>query len=429
MTKVHMGTSRGTGNREDSLIAAMRCDDDADGCCSGSCGENIMTRAGLLFPLLLSLTGCGVVLPFLYDAQKLDDRLSHSMPKEQVLQKLGKPHQIVQDDGTLALWEYRLYPKGEWLGYLVHCPFHLNCYFPAESSAPYYVALRDDRLCLWGTPTVVRTLVWRACGGAIGASSDLFRNKLRRNVKTSVIPVFMPSLIAAPIYRLAVIPLAGSGEERLASWLDFTLGFLRSRHPQLTLVEREALRPVLEEIDRQYAGGFEDETVVGVGRLVGADSLLAYRLLLTTERSGVVSSSLELRLLRVESGATLFRQITTATVLPLPSGVAGSWLPVPESLAKHVAVEEAAAYGFAALTAAFGDNPLGIIPDLTWSRQGLKVLGLLQGGPASRAGLQEGDQILAYNGRELRSWTEPISVPALLSVERDGQRLKIRIDG
>lgn len=387
-------------------------------------------RAAVLFlGALLSLPGCGVVLPYLYDAQKLDDRLSRSMSKEQVLRQLGRPDRILQEGGDVALWEYRLYPKGEWLGYLVHCPFHLNCYFPAESSAPYYVALRDDRLCLWGTPTVVRTLVWRACEDTAGASTGVLRSGLRRNVQASVIPVFMPPRISAPVHRLAVIPLAGSAEERLASWLDFTLGFLRSRHPQLTLVEREALRPVLEEIHRQYAGGFEDETAVGVGKLVGADSLLAYRLLFTTDRSGVVSSSLELRLLQVESGATLFRQITTAMVLPLPSGVTGSWPPVPESLAKHVAVEEAASYGFAALAAAFGDNPLGIIPDRTWSREGLKVLGLLQGSPASLAGLKEGDRILARDGRALTNWIEPISIPTILSVERDGDRLEIRVDG
>jgi hypothetical protein len=396
---------------------------------SVSCEGSVMTRVRLIFPFFLSLTACGVVLPYLYDAQKLDDRLSISMPKEQVVKRLGRPDRIVQEDGAVVLWEYRLYPKGEWLGYLVHCPFHLNCYFPAETSAPYYLALRQDRLCLWGTPSVVRTLAWRVCGGAIAPSSNLYRGGLRRNVGVSVIPVFMPPPITAPVHRLAVISLGGPAEEHLASWLDLTLAFLRSRHPQLMLVEREALRTVLEEINRQYAGRFNDETAVRVGRLVGADSLLAYRIVPSADRNGVVSSSLELRLLQVESGATLFRQVTTATVSLSPSTVTASRLSVSDSLAEHLAVEEAAAYGFAALAAAFGDNPLGIIPDRTWTHGGLKVLGLLQGGPASRAGLQEGDRILAHDGRALTSWTEPISIPAILSVERDGYRLDIRVEG
>ncbi|MDE3217799.1 MAG: PDZ domain-containing protein, partial [Nitrospirota bacterium] len=90
-------------------------------------------------------------------------------------------------------------------------------------------------------------------------------------------------------------------------------------------------------------------------------------------------------------------------------------------------VEEAAAYGLAALAAAFGDNPLGVVADYSWPGEGVKLLGLLQGGPAFLAGLKPGDQILALNGRPLGSWTDRISLPLYVTVERDGVRMEISV--
>jgi S1-C subfamily serine protease len=90
-------------------------------------------------------------------------------------------------------------------------------------------------------------------------------------------------------------------------------------------------------------------------------------------------------------------------------------------------VEEAAAYGLAALAAAFGDNPLGVVADYSWPGKGMRLLGLLQGGPAFRAGLKPGDQILALNGQPLGNWTDPISLPLLVTVERDGMKLEISV--
>jgi hypothetical protein len=87
-----------------------------------------MQRALVCLMLLLSVSGCGVFLPYMYDAGKLEDRLAVSTPKEQVLKNFGKPDRVVQDDGQQAIWEYRLYPKGEWVGYLFHCPFFPNCF-------------------------------------------------------------------------------------------------------------------------------------------------------------------------------------------------------------------------------------------------------------------------------------------------------------
>src|SRR5512141_1930144 len=128
--------------------------------------KSAMQQALVCLMVVLLLSGCGVVLPYMYDAGTLDDRLAVSTPKEQVLKNLGKPDRVVQDDGQQVIWEYRLYPKGEWVGYLMHCPFFPNCYFPAEPANPYYVVLQENQLCMWGTPDVVRSLAWKACGAA-----------------------------------------------------------------------------------------------------------------------------------------------------------------------------------------------------------------------------------------------------------------------
>jgi hypothetical protein len=393
------------------------------------CGNqtSAMQRGFVCLTLLLTLSGCGVFLPYMYDAEKLEGRLAVSMPKEQVVKSLGKPDRVVQDNGQQTIWEYRLYPKGEWRGYLFHCPFLPNCYFPAEAANTYYVVLQDNQLCLWGTPDVVRTLAWKVCGKATRQEgSQPMRALGRRGLQVAVIPVFMPPIIFPLPQRLAVLPVAGTTDDRVISWLDLTLNFLRTRHRKLVLVEREDLRTVLQEVGIQYTGRVDEETTIRVGKLVGADSLLTYRLALSGPAEPM-SASFELRLLQVESGITVFRQITSATMSSAAAGAATGRINESSSSARRLVVEEAAAYGFAALAAAFGDNPLGVVADYSWPGEGLKLLGLLQGSPAFLAGLKPGDQILALNGQPLGSWINPIALPVRVTAERDGERVEIDV--
>jgi hypothetical protein len=363
----------------------------------------------------------------MYDAGKLEDRLAVLMPREQVLKNLGKPDRVVRDDGQQAIWEYGLYPKGEWLGYLFHCPFFPNCYFPAEPANTYYVVLQENQLCMWGTPDVVRTLAWKVCGRATRAEgSRPIKALVRRELQVSVIPVFMPPTISPLPQRLAVLPVAGTTDDRVISWLDLTLNFLRTRHRELVLVEREDLRRVLDEVGIQYTGRVDEDTTIRVGKLVGADSLLTYRLAISGTGEPM-SASFELRLLKVESGLTVFRQIASSTDSHSVPEAATSRLSESYPIARRLVVEEAAAYGLAALAAAFGDNPLGVVADYSWPGEGVQLLGLLQGGPAFRAGLKPGDQILALNGQPLGNWTDPISLPLRVTVERDGVRLEMSV--
>jgi hypothetical protein len=393
------------------------------------CGnrKRALQRALVCLIFLIPLSGCGVFLPYMYDAGKLEDRLAVSTPKEQVLKKLGKPDRVVQDDGQQVVWEYQLYPKGEWMGYLLHCPFFPNCYFPAEPADTYYVVLQNNQLCMWGTPDVVRSLAWKVCGKATRTDGSRSITTLARGgLQVSVIPVFMPPTISPLPQRLAVLPVAGTTDNRVISWLDLTLNFLRTRHRGLVLVEREDLRTVLDEVGIQYTGRVDEDTTIRVGKLVGADSLLTYRLA-TSGAGEPMSASFEVRLLHVESGITVFRQIASSTNSSSASEITGGRSYESYPVARRLVVEEAAAYGLAALTAAFGENPLGVVADYSWPGRGVRLLGLLQGGPAFRAGLKPGDQILAMNGQPLGNWTDPISLPLLVTVERDGVQLDINV--
>lgn len=376
--------------------------------------------------LCLSCSACGVLLPYAYDAATLD-HLSVSMSKDEVLKKLGRPDHIVQEDGRLTVWEYRLYAKHEWFGYLIHCPWHPFCYFPAEPPLPYFVALQNGQVCLWGDPGLVRHLASRICGvDGLSAGPELGAARESDRSQISVIPVFMPPVITTPIQRLAVVPLSRAPGPSIASWLDLTLNFLRAHHPQLVLVEREDLRSILDEVGIRYTGHVDDETMVRVGQFTGADSLLTYRLTVTGN-STTSAASLELRLLNVESGTTLFRQSTTAFAHRPPIGLVPRHAVSPESASNYYAAAGAAAYGFAALMVAFGDDPLGVVPDYGWPGEGVKLLGVLHGSPAYSAGLRRGDRLLSLSEVPLRSWTELRALPALLTVERSGDTFQIVI--
>ena len=382
--------------------------------------SNTVKRVLACLLFVTALPACGVLVPYVYDAQILQDRLIVSMPKEQVLRRLGTPDRIVREGRQQTIWEYRLYPQGDWAAYLVHCPFFPNCYFPAERGHPYYVVLQDNQLCLWGTPNVVEPLLGVLCGTP--TRSD--RQSVMPRYHTSVIPVFMPPPIRPLPERLAIVPGDTCTDNGVKSWLDLTLNFLRTRHPQLMLVEREDLMSILKEIGFQYTGQLDEETSIRLGRLAGADSLLIYRCIL--DETSPNSAGFELRVLKVERGTTVFRQMASASHSALVAAAGPVHLYNQNGLRhQRVLLEQAAAYGLAALTAAFGDNPLGLVYDYTWTDKGIKVIDVLQGGPGFQGGLKRGDAILQSNGEAVHSWAETLALPVDLTVKRDGIPIEI----
>ena len=332
---------------------------------------------------------------------------------------------------------------------------------------------------------------------------------LQRKVQFQIAPVLMPKPLAMPVKRVAVLPAAERATGKLAALLDTALNFLRSRHPDLVLVERD-MNPILKEIHLQHSGKVDDESVVRIGRWAGADVILTYQVEPSEDSSGSTRQStegtFELRLIHLESATVILQQTVTATVTGIdPFGadkdqryqsrheaiesarqalrerdlddsyladmaevtkqqmaMDSSWFdrtpperqfqvlarevqlraqagmakrgPFPEwsglrgVQAHEAAVLRAAGYALAALMAALGDNPLGIVPAFTFPGEGVRINGVLYGGPAHHAGIKVNDLIVSLNGQSLRTWTDQqVSFPAILTIERGNERRDVRI--
>lgn len=267
---------------------------------------------------------------------------------------------------------------------------------------------------------------------SVGASSSEAK---RGSLEVSVMPVLMPPVLTASVRRLAVVPLSNETNPRLSSSLDLTLNFLRTRHPQMVIVERERLNAVLDEAAKQYAGNMSDESVVRLGRLSGADTLLTYSIEPLTDNTivsiavngGVLTGTAEFRLLDIETGAVLFRQGVTGNVTVSTPGPDRAYPPDSIRQLHRSVTSSAASYALAAMAAAFGDNPMGLVPNVGAEGGGVVVTDVLHGGPAQGAGLRRHDRIVTVNGAPFSSWTLPITLPASLSVERDGKSQEVKI--
>jgi hypothetical protein len=253
------------------------------------------------------------------------------------------------------------------------------------------------------------------------------------SVNASVTPVVMPVLVSPFPERLAIVAKSPTYGYPFLAWLDVALNFLRKRHSAMVIMERDASQVITNEAMSQHTGRFEEETIVGIGRLVGADTLMTYRLKPITEETveayakqgGELTGEVEMTLLHVESGLTTFRQYTVATVFLAVPKDGMTWPKELIRLAHRKAVKKATTYVLAALAAAFGDNPLGLVPSLASPGEGVLVEGILNGGPADQGDLRKGDRILMIDGHPLLDWTTRIQLPATLTLERDGKKEQV----
>jgi hypothetical protein len=266
--------------------------------------------------------------------------------------------------------------------------------------------------------------------------ADVSPTSLTPHIIPSTTTVLMPQPLTTYPQRLAAIVPHGPNTSYILSGLDLTLAYLRTFHPTLAVVERERLEPVTQELILQHAGQVQDDTVARIGGWKGADSLLIVqidqisteRLQAVAQRGGKVAHSVEIRLAQVETGLSLFRQTTLAQVRLPPPHNNQIW---PEEVmddAQRETLRVAYTYSLAALAAAFGDNPLGLVPDMSARSEGIRLLGLLHGGPGHNAGLQEGDRILEVDGVPYRSVTQRITLPSKLLVERRNERTEVRVE-
>lgn len=124
----------------------------------------------------------------------------------------------------------------------------------------------------------------------------------------------------------------------------------------------------------------------------------------------------------MESGLTTFRQVGMATVKIGSPKEGRPWSRDLVQLAHRKAVKKATSYVLASLVAAFGDNPLVVVPSLATPGEGVMVEGVLNGGPADQADLKKGDRILMIDGRPLVDWTTRVELPVMLTIEREGMK-------
>ena len=198
-------------------------------------------------------------------------------------------------------------------------------------------------------------------------------------------------------------------------------------------MERDASQFITTEAASQYSGRFDEESTVRMRRLVGADTLLTYRIEPLPEETfeavsshgGDILGEVEMRLLHMESGLTTFGQSGVATVKIASPKEGIPWAKDLVRLAHRKAVKKYTSYVLAALVAAFGDNPLGLVPSLATPGEGVMVEGVLHEGPADQTDLKRGDRILMIDGRPLVDWTTRVSLPAILTIEREGTKEEI----
>lgn len=259
---------------------------------------------------------------------------------------------------------------------------------------------------------------------------------LTPHIIPSATTVLMPQPLTTYPQRLAVIIPHGPNASYILSGLDLTIAYLRTFHPALAVVERDRLEPVTQELVLQHAGKFQDDTVARIGGWKGADSLLivqieqppADHLQTITKRGGEVSHSVEIRLAHVETGLLLFRQTTLARAKIPPPGSGLAWDDELLEDARRETLRVAYTHSLAALAAAFGDNPLGLVPDMSSRSEGIRLLGLLHGGPGHNGGLQVGDRILQVDGAPYRSVTQRITLPAKLLIEQHNEQKEVLIE-
>lgn len=98
---------------------------------------------------------------------------------------------------------------------------------------------------------------------------------------------------------------------------------LKEHRPSLRIIERFDLPTIQSEQRYQLSGAVSDETAIGVGRLLGADSILLYRIDGPTIRDrlfahmygGMPPYTVTSKVIRVESAEVVYLNVVTVPVI------------------------------------------------------------------------------------------------------------------
>ena len=392
-------------------------------------------RGTVLFLLSLTIVptvaGCGLAFSktdFL-DATA-EGKLRWGQSIEEVREIVGKPDSTRSTaiSGTpYEIWIYKQTTPGDKSDYMALTALTIGLFgiVPVGASEQHYIVFENGKVVSWDS---LPGHLSKQSTGQIETRTQSFN--IMNNMTVS--PVLMPPQVPSSVQRLAVIPLSKTTDNEVSAYVDFAVNLIRQRQIKLVLVERDTIGKLLDEMTIQHSGQVDDELSVRLGKMVGATTLLTYnvepfdrvKILPITLNGGLVSCTVEFRLVDVEKGVALFRQVVTASVsYPYPASGA-TWTEEGVTRASKLTIEVAGAYGLAALVAAFGENHVGIVPSLN-IKDSFMVLGVLEGSPVQIAGVRRGDKILSVNGQPMRSWVDPIPLPATLTVEREGRKLQL----
>lgn len=160
---------------------------------------------------------------------------------------------------------------------------------------------------------------------ALGCQSTLPPPEPRTSAKGTMV-----SSIAVPIdvQRLAIVyPQTSNAELRDAYVrLEGATFQLKDQRPSLKIVDRFNLPALLTEHRLQFGGAVSEETAIRLGRLLGVDSVLIYRIegptwrdrLLARQHSDLPPVIVMSKIIRVESAEVVFHNVVTARVEDQP---------------------------------------------------------------------------------------------------------------
>jgi hypothetical protein len=132
----------------------------------------------------------------------------------------------------------------------------------------------------------------------------------------------------------------------------------------MTIVERRNIGPLTEEQRLQASGRVDEDSAVRIGRWLGADSLVLFRIDMPTWRDRLLARFYEkmppfvvsTKIISVESGEVLYHDIVSAVPVP-PSGEWADYASDYElQPALHAALDQALSVAIARLHRSFRED-------------------------------------------------------------------------
>ncbi|MFQ5932357.1 MAG: hypothetical protein ACE5MM_08105 [Nitrospiraceae bacterium] len=146
-----------------------------------------------------------------------------------------------------------------------------------------------------------------------GATDSLLRNTVPTSVQ-----------VPATVQRLAVLHPKTLSRELMDAYarLEGAAFIFKEQRPGLRIVDRSSLSEILDEQRFQTGGSVSDDTAIRLGRLLGVDSVLLYRIegparrdwLFARSQGDVPPYVVTSKIIMVESAEVVFHNVVTAPV-------------------------------------------------------------------------------------------------------------------